>query len=404
MFFYVGTLFPVLGFMNAYGMRYSFVWDHWVYLPSLGIIALVAALVVSAAEFLRVRALVYGFAAIVLPVFTLLTWRQAGMYTDLETLWRTTLVTNPDCGMAHNNLGTLLKDQGHLAEAMDHYHKAIQINPNSPEALDNLGVALAAESRVDEAIESYNKSLQIDPISPETLNNLGSALATKGELDDAIRNYRLAIQFKPDFSQALGNLGSALALKGQLDEAIENLEKAILINPDASALDNLGVALTSQGRFEEALQTYHQALKVDSKRSATFVHLGMTLDQLGWKREAVGQYREALRLEPNQVEALNNLAWTLATSPDAALRNGAEAVNLAQRACDLTHYARPLFIGTLAAAYAESRHFDDAVASAHRARALAQELGQIKLVTETEKLLEQYKSGQAYRQTGNPAP
>jgi hypothetical protein len=60
LFFFVGTLFPVLGFMNAYGMRYSFVWDHWVYLSALGIIALVAALVVRMAESLRMPAVVYG--------------------------------------------------------------------------------------------------------------------------------------------------------------------------------------------------------------------------------------------------------------------------------------------------------------------------------------------------------
>ena len=112
LFFYVGTLFPVLGFMNAYGMRYSFVWDHWVYLSALGIIALVAALVVRVAEFLRTPAVVYGFGAIVLPVLALLTWRQAGMYTDMETLWRTTLAKNPDCWMAHNNLGVALADPG----------------------------------------------------------------------------------------------------------------------------------------------------------------------------------------------------------------------------------------------------------------------------------------------------
>jgi hypothetical protein len=120
--FYVGTLFPVLGFMNAYGMRYSFVWDHWVYLPALGIIALVAALVMRAAESLRTPAVVYGFAAIVLPVLALLTWRQAGMYTDMETLWRKTLARNPDSSMAHNNLGILLRNQGHIEEAMEHYH------------------------------------------------------------------------------------------------------------------------------------------------------------------------------------------------------------------------------------------------------------------------------------------
>ena len=164
LFFYVGTLFPVLGFMNAYGMRYSFVWDHWVYLSALGIIALVAALVVRAAESLRTPAVVYGFAAIVLPVLGLLTWRQAGMYTDMETLWRTTLAKNPDCWMAHNNLGIVACiTRGALKRRWRHYHKAIQINPNYSEALNNLGLALAAKGRFDEAIENYRKAIQINP-------------------------------------------------------------------------------------------------------------------------------------------------------------------------------------------------------------------------------------------------
>ena len=83
----------------------------------------------------------------------------------------------------------------------------------------------------------------------------------------------------------------------------------------------------------------------------------MALGQLGRTREAVAQYQEALRLNPDLAGALNNLAWVLATCPDDQLRNGAEAVRLAERACELTHYREPLFIGTLAAAYAEAGRF-----------------------------------------------
>jgi Flp pilus assembly protein TadD len=329
LFFYVGTLFPVLGFMNAYGMRYSFVWDHWVYLSALGIIALVAALVVRVAESLRTPAVVYGFAAIVLPVLALLTWRQAGMYTDKETLWRDTLVKNPDCWMAHNNLGHLLRNQGHIEEAMEHYQKAIQINPNDC----------------------------------EVLNNLGNALADKGRFDEAIENFRQAIRINPNFSEALDNLGIVLAAKGRLDEAIDN---------------------------------YRQAIKANSNRPETFFHLGMTLHQLGRTREAIAQYREALRLNPNLTGPLNNLAWVLAAGPDAGLRNGAEAVRLAEHACELTHYGDPMFIGTLAAAYAEAGRFDDAVATAQKARTVALAKGEKEIAAQDEQLLELFKSGQAY--------
>ena len=436
LFFYVGTLFPLLGFMNAYGMRYSFVWDHWVYLPALGIIALVAALVVRVGEFLRRPAVVYGFAGIVLPVLVLLTWRQCGMYMDKETLWRTTLATNPDCWMAQNNLGYLLRNQGRIEEAMEHYHKAIQINPNFSEAQFNLGLALAAQSRFDEAIESFRKAIQINPNSFEALNNLGNALAAQGRFEEAIKDYRRAIQINPNYCEAqynLGNalaakgrfeeaikdyrraiqinpnyceaqynLGNALAAKGRFEEAIENYRKAIQINPNFSeALDNLGNALAAKGRFDEAIENYRKAIQINPNRPEIFFHLGVAFGQLGRTREAVAQYREALRLKPDLAVALNNLAWVLAASPDDELRNGAEAVRLAERACELTHYGAPFFIGTLAAAYAEASRFPEAVTTAEKAEQLATDAGLTAVAVKNRQLLEFYRAGKPYHE---PAP
>jgi Flp pilus assembly protein TadD len=368
LFFFVGTLFPVLGFMNAYGMRYSFVWDHWVYLSALGIIALVAALVVRVAESLRTPAVIYGFAAIVLPVLALLTWRQAGMYTDTETLWRTTLARNPDSWMAHSSLGTLLYDQGHIEEAMEHYRKAIQLDPNNCEDLNNLGLTLVA----------------------------------RGQFDEAIKYYYQAIQFKPDYFDALSNLGVALVAQGRFDEAIENFRKAIRINPNfANALDNLGIALAAEGRFDEAIENYRKAIRINSNRPETFIHLGMTLGQSGRPREAVAQYREALRLNPNLAGALNNLAWILATSSKAEIRDGTQAVQLAERACALAHSGKPLFIGTLAAAYAEAGRFPEAVTTAEKAEQLATDAGLNKLAEEIRQRLELYRAGKPYHE---PAP
>ena len=127
----------------------------------------------------------------------------------------------------------------------------------------------------------------------------------------------------------------------------------------------------------------------------------MTLGQLGRTREAVAQYREALRLNPNLAVALNNLAWVLATSPDDGLRNGTEAVRLGERACELTHYDEPLFIGTLAAAYAEAGRFPEAVATAEKAEQLATTAGSKKPAGENRQRLELYRAGKPYH---DPAP
>ena len=365
LFFFVGTLFPLLGFMNAYAMRYSFVWDHWVYLSALGIFALVAALVVRLAEWLRTPAVVYGFATILLLVLVILTWRQAGMYADAETLWRQTLARNPGCWLGHVNLGGYLYEEGRMEEAMEHYQKAIQLNPNFPDALNDVGLALAAQGRFDEAIENYRKAIQMDPNRFEMQYDLGLALAAENRLDDAIKHYYKALQINPNLPEVLDSLGNALAAKG---------------------------------RFDEAIKSYRQAILVNSNHSETFFHLGMTLGELGRSREAVAQYREALRLNPNLIGALNNLAWELATSPDDKLRNGAEAVSLAERACELTHYGEPQFVGTLAAAYAEAGDFPEAVTTAEDAERLAAAAGSKDLAERNRQLLELYRAHKPYHE------
>jgi Tfp pilus assembly protein PilF len=389
--FFAGTLGPALGFVNVYPMRYSFVADHFQYLAGISLITLCAA---GLARIPRV------FPAALVVLLGTLTWQQTGIYRNLEVLWRDTLAKNPDCWLAHNNLGIYLYHEGHIEEAMEHYHKAIQINPNRFETFYSLGVALAAQGRLDEAIENFRKAIQINPNYPYALNDLGNAFATKGQWDEAIENFRKAVQINPNFSRALNNLGVALTAQGQLDEAIENFRKAIQINPNSSGtLNNLGRALAAEGQFDEAIQNYRQAIQVDPNRPETFYRLGLTLGQSGRTREAVDSYQAALRLNPNFAAALNDLAWVLATSPDDQLRNGTQAVRLAEHACELTHYDRPLFIGTLAAAYAEAGRFPEAVATAEKAEQLATHAGLTAVAAKNRQLLELYRAGKPYHES-----
>jgi protein O-mannosyl-transferase len=114
MLFFVGTLGPALGFVNVYPMRYSFVADHFQYLASAG---LIAAAVAAAATVVRQRTVRIASGVAVTALFCILTWRQGRIYHDPETLWRDTLAKNPDCWMAHNNLGVLLAARGDLPGA-----------------------------------------------------------------------------------------------------------------------------------------------------------------------------------------------------------------------------------------------------------------------------------------------
>jgi tetratricopeptide (TPR) repeat protein len=270
LFFYVGTLFPLLGFMNAYGMRYSFVWDHWVYLSAPGIFALVAALVARAAESRHRPVLAHGFAAIVLPVFALLTWRQAGMYTDMETLWRKTLIKNPACWMAQNNLGNLLLARGNPVEAEAFYREALQFSPDVAESLNNIGIALATQRKLAEAIQCFDQALRLKPGYAEAHYNLGIALASQGKWAEATQHYERALQLKPGYEEPRYNLGVALAAQGKLAEAIKLFERVLQLKPGfAEAHYNLGAALASQGKTAEAIQHFQRALALAAAQGNT---------------------------------------------------------------------------------------------------------------------------------------
>ena len=312
-FFFVGTLFPVLGFMNTYFMRYSFVCDHWVYLPSLGPLALAAALCSGAAEQLRLRWVIYGFTAMVLAVLGILTWRQCGTYADLETLWRTTIARNPNCWLAHNNLGTTLLNQGNLNEAIQHFERALQIKPDSADAFNNLGGALAKQWKLDEAIQYYERALQLKPDDAEAHNNLGVALADQGKLNEAIQHYERALQLDPDYTEAHNNLGIALADQGKLDEAIQHYERVLQLKPDyPEAHNNLGIALANQGKSNEAIQHFERALQLKPDYVEAHYNLGVALADQGKWDEAIQHYERALQLKPDYAEAHCNLGFALA--------------------------------------------------------------------------------------------
>jgi tetratricopeptide (TPR) repeat protein len=236
--FFVVTLAPALGFVNVYPFRYSYVADHFQYLASIGLITL--AVSAGAAVFQRAsqrnRELGTLTAATVLLLLGTATWGQAHAYHDLETLWRDTLAKNPDAWLAHNNLGTVLRQAGRPEDAIGHFGQALRIKPDLAEAQYNLGVTLAQLDRTQEAIGHYGQALRL----------------------------------KPDFAEAHYNLGVALAESGRIPEAMEHWEQALRLNPDyAEAHFNLGLMLAAQGKTTEASEHYHKALELANRKGNT---------------------------------------------------------------------------------------------------------------------------------------
>ena len=130
--------------------------------------------------------------------------------------------------------------------------------------------------------------------------------------------------------------------------------------------------------------------------------LAVQLTQAGKFAEAVQAYREAARLYPNNPAALNNLAWSLAWSPDQELRNTKEAVQLASKAVELTGQQQVILIAILAAAYAEDGQFDKAVEMAKKARDDALLTRQLRLAVMTEQYLKLYLAGKTVGSPNGP--
>ena len=186
------------------------------------------------------------------------------MYADIDTLYRTTIDRNPDCWMAHYNLGLALADRGQLDEAIDHYKKAMEIQPDYAEAHYNLGIALASRGQLDEAIAHYKKAIEIQPDiaqAVEAHDNLGALWRAAARSTRPLPTTRRRLKSSPTTWRLTTTL-VALAGRGQIDEAIAHYKKAIEIQPDdVKAHNNLGALLADRGQTDEAIAHYRKYWK-----------------------------------------------------------------------------------------------------------------------------------------------
>ncbi len=307
--FYVATLSPLLGFIMLYTFYYSFVADHYQYVASIGPIALAAAGMTIALGRLKTQRplLQPAIGGIVLLVLGLLTWRQSLMYADAETLWRTTIARNPDAWMAYDNLGIIFSRRGEVDQAMALFQKTLAIRPDDTLARNNLGLVLCQKERMDEGIVEFQTALSIVPGNAVFRNNLGKAFLAKGQPREAMIQFQKVLEHNPLNPKANYYLGIVLFQTGRVDEALAHFQKTLESQPD----------------FAEA-----------------------------W-------------------DSLDHTAWLLATSSEASVRNGPKALALARQLARLSSENNPAILDTLAAAYAESGQFPEAVDAAQRALALA---------------------------------
>lgn len=238
------------------------------------------------------------------------------------------------------------------------FRKALELNPDNPTAHNNLGTVLAEKGAWEEAKLHFTRAIACDPRQRDAHYNLGSVLTRLGRTEEALASYREAVRLDPDYFPAQLGLGAVLMQAGKLTEATRHLSDAVRLAPrDATAQYQLGLAWHGQGKQEQAASCYERAVM----------------------------------LQPDYVPALIALASIRALTRDARLRDHRQAVQLAERACEATHYQDPMVLDALAGVYAAAGRMSDAVAAAQLALRIARASGARDLAESIAGNLERYE-------------
>jgi tetratricopeptide (TPR) repeat protein len=243
-------------------------------------------------------------------------------------------------------------------------------NPFEREAFERDDMPDTGEQ--DKAIADHTEAIRLNPQSAIAYYNRGRAWTGKSEYDQAIADYSDAIRLDSQYTNAYIDRGLSWDSKGEHDKAIAEYDQVIRFDPQsADAYNNRGLAWTKKGEYDKAIADYTEAIRLDPQDARAYNNRGVAWKRKGNYHEAIANYTEAIRLDPESPIRYSTLAWLLATCPDGQYRDGAKAVQLAGKACELTDYTDAYNLCWLAAAHAEAGNFDDAVAWQRKALALA---------------------------------
>ncbi|MEY2481409.1 MAG: protein O-mannosyl-transferase [Verrucomicrobiota bacterium] len=330
-FWYIGMLIPVIGIFQIGLQGHA---DRYTYLPQVGLYLLIAWSVSEMSILRGRREVLFALSAIAIVPLAWRAWDHTATWKNSETLWKHALAVTSDNDVAHYHLGLFFRQHDQMDAALAQYQAALRIQLAEREPHYNLSTAL-------------------------TYNNIANILMAKGRFAEAVLHFEKALALRPDFADARYNLGGVFFRQGRVDDAIAQLQSALSLQPeDGEAHRSLGRAFLQKGSVSDAIAEYEKAVKAANP----------------------------------SIVAANDLAWILSTYPDDSVRNGTKALALARGAVAFTHGAVPLFLRTLAAAEAETGHFDDALKAAQHGLELARSQNNSELADRIEKDVDLYRA------------
>jgi tetratricopeptide (TPR) repeat protein len=254
---YLGMLTPMIGLVQAGPFAHA---DRITYLPQIGIYVALTWLVAGwDVKPGLAAALMTG----IIAALMICAWQQTAYWRDSETLWTHTLACTADNGLAHNNLGTALRQKGKVDDAIVQYQEALETMPDNESVHVNLANAFLRKREMAQAIAQFQTALQIEPADMEVQNNLAWLLATCAQA--SLRNGDKAVQLARQANElaggknpvVLGTLAAALAEAGQFSEAARNAREAMAL-AQAVGQASLVRKLSGELQFYEAGRPLHQ--------------------------------------------------------------------------------------------------------------------------------------------------
>ena len=316
-------------------------------------------------------------------------YSRRGRHEEAAHEYRALLSAEQELPSLRFYLANALTGSGAYAAAVEQYRKALERLPDSGEVWHNLGVALHRCGRSGEAIEPLRKAVELMPGNLDYRHDLAVVLLGQGKAAEAAEQLKQCVALGPGGAVFGREWADALRAAGKTDEADAVLRNLLKAQPeDIQSLNSLAISLLQKKKTAEAIAVWEKLLRIDPGNAGARHNLEGT---------RLLQWSEQLRAHPGNEQLMNNLAWALATSPDAALRNGKQALQLARQAMKQSGGKEPSLLDTLAAAYAEAGQYAEAVRTAREALQMATQQKNQRLAESLRGRLKLYEQGKPWR-------
>jgi len=298
--------------------------DKFAYLPSLGVLMMLASFLLWLYNNNFRRALIISVVVLLLTAAEGVATRRYLVYwRDTISLFNRMLALAPDSTSLHSSLAAKYIRIGQNEKALELFSQAITINPSDSMVYFNLGIAYGDLKRYQDAIDAFQNAIRLSPKFDDAYTALGGVYATLGDFDRAVESFKQAITINPSKSQASFNLGRAYFKLKRYQEAEDSLQKAIRLSPKyADAYTALAFVYAAMGKVEEEINMCNKAIELSPRSSDAYVILGSAYGNMGRFTEALDVYKQAEKIAPQNPQVRYGLGhYYLKTGdPNSALR------------------------------------------------------------------------------------